>query len=179
MNGNFNQPYYKKAGAFSRQKWQNDRKRLEKSEIYQSEVGFTCRNCQMYVHSSAVLSGVNNRNHCPYCLWSKHVDLFKSGDRLAACKAPMQPIGLTLKQSAKKYNVQAGELMLIHQCTTCGGLSINRIAADDLVDVIFEVYRLSTHTNWQTYPAVLEKGIIPLRSEDAYLLKERLLGCVQ
>jgi hypothetical protein len=46
---------------------------------------------------------VRNRNHCPYCLWSRCLDLFRAGDRLSACKAPMQPVGLALKHTRKKY----------------------------------------------------------------------------
>ena len=55
---------------------------------------FRCQHCGAYVSASRVLSGVSNRNHCPYCLWSRHLDLFEAGDRLAACKAPMRPVGL-------------------------------------------------------------------------------------
>ncbi|MCE1255804.1 MAG: RNHCP domain-containing protein [Anaerolineae bacterium] len=159
------------------QHWNNP-EHYKKSEIYQSTIGFTCRTCGMYVVSNVDVSGVNNRNHCPYCLWSKHVDLFRSGDRLAACKAPMRPIGLTLKQSRKKYNPLAGELMIIHLCSLCGALSINRIAADDLTERIMDVYRDSTHINWQSYPTLLEKGITPLKENDIPLIKERLMGCV-
>jgi hypothetical protein len=84
------------------------------------------------VSSAHLLSGVNNRNHCSYCLWSCHLDLFAAGDRLSACKAPMKPIGLTMKKSRNKYQRERrGELMLIHECVECRTLSINRIAADD------------------------------------------------
>jgi hypothetical protein len=93
---------------------------------------FTCKNCGRYISARTAVSGVVNRNHCPYCLHSRHVDLFKAGDRLCACKSLMAPIGLTLKKSRDKYaHKQGGELMLIHRCTACGVLSINRIAADD------------------------------------------------
>lgn len=64
---------------------------------------FTCAHCGNFIPASIMAAGVNNRNHCPYCLWSRHLDLFQAGDRMAACKAPMQPIGLTLKRGRKKY----------------------------------------------------------------------------
>jgi hypothetical protein len=93
---------------------------------------FTCKHCGRYVSARTAISGVVNRNHCPYCLHSRHVDLFEAGDRLCACKAEMAPAGLTLKRSRDKYaQEQAGELMLVHRCTDCGALSINRVAADD------------------------------------------------
>ncbi|QRN82560.1 RNHCP domain-containing protein [Chloroflexota bacterium] len=93
---------------------------------------FTCKNCGRYVSARTAVSGVVNRNHCPYCLHSRHVDLFEAGDRLCACKGVMAPVGLTVKRSRDKYaRGLQGELMLVHRCQTCGGLSINRIAADD------------------------------------------------
>jgi len=93
--------------------------------------GFLCKHCLTYVCAATLLSGVQNRNHCPYCLWSRHLDLWAAGDRLAACKALMRPVGLTVKTTHKKYGTNQGELMLIHACTDCGRLSFNRIAADD------------------------------------------------
>lgn len=93
---------------------------------------FTCKHCGRFVSARTAVSGVVNRNHCPYCLHSRHVDLFEAGDRLCACKAEMAPVGLTLKRSRDKYaRGHSGELMIVHRCTDCGGLSINRIAADD------------------------------------------------
>jgi DNA-directed RNA polymerase subunit RPC12/RpoP len=101
---------------------------------------FKCHKCGNFVVQSPQLSGVRNRNHCPYCLWSRHVDLRQPGDRLAACKGKMRPIGLAFKKTRKKYESnQAGELMLIHECTECGKISINRIAADDLPDRLEKV----------------------------------------
>jgi len=93
---------------------------------------FTCKHCGHYVSARTEVSGVVNRNHCPYCLHSRHVDLFEPGDRLCACKGVMAPIGLTVKRSRDKYaSGLRGELMLVHRCTACGVFSINRIAADD------------------------------------------------
>jgi hypothetical protein len=102
---------------------------------------FKCLNCGRPVSAMPALSGVNNRNHCPYCLWSKHVDLRQAGDRLAVCKGPMPPIGLTAKRSGKKYPAATGgELMLVHRCKRCGALSLNRMAADDFVAGAWEVF---------------------------------------
>ena len=103
---------------------------------------FKCLHCGRPVSAMPALSGVNNRNHCPYCLWSKHVDLRYAGDRLAVCKGPMPPIGLTVKRSGKKYVTSAGgELMLVHRCERCGALSLNRMAADDFVAGAWEVFK--------------------------------------
>ena len=68
---------------------------------YRKEQIFKCENCGSIVSTEREAAGVNNRNHCPICLWSKHVDKFKAGDRKSACKAKMQPIGLTVKKIQK------------------------------------------------------------------------------
>ena len=105
---------------------------------------FKCQHCSAYVSTSRLLAGVANRNHCPYCLWSRHLDLFEAGDRLAACKAPMRPVGLTMKNSRNKYaRIGSSELMLVHLCTDCECISINRIAADDVPQAIMEVFEAS------------------------------------
>lgn len=105
---------------------------------------FKCAHCHVIVSSAHMLSGVNNRNHCPYCLWSCHLDLYVAGDRLSACKGQMRPVGLTMKMSRNKYRLDGrGELMLVHQCIECGALSINRVAADDDSSRILSVFRES------------------------------------
>jgi hypothetical protein len=106
--------------------------------------GFRCLHCGAFVSADAAFSGVQNRNHCPYCLWSRHLDWAAPGDRLSACKAGMPPIGLTLKQIRKKYGTaRSGELMVIHRCAECRRVSANRIAGDDLADALEAVFRSS------------------------------------
>ena len=103
-----------------------------RTNVQDINADFTCKNCGRFVTASSMISGVVHRNHCPYCLHSRHVDLFEAGDRLCACKSLMAPVGLTLKRTRDKYARQrGGELMLVHRCTHCGELVINRIAADD------------------------------------------------
>src|SRR6187549_2977857 len=105
---------------------------------------FKCGNCGALVSSMNMLSGVQNRNHCPYCLWSRHLDLYSAGDRLSACKAGMKPVGLTMKKSRNKYQLSPrGELMLVHACTDCESISINRIAADDDLEMILAAFQSS------------------------------------
>lgn len=149
---------------------QNNR-RVERTEWFQVLVGFTCRNCGAAVSSDVALSGVKNRNHCPFCLWSKHVDLFQSGDRLNACKASMRPIGLTFKQERNKYGSGLGELQVIHQCSGCGGFSINRIAADDDNDLLWALYEEGLRLN-----LVLDENIHPARRGDKAVVYQRLFG---
>ena len=82
--------------------------------------GFSCVRCRTPVPGQA--PGTNHRNHCPACLWSRHVD-DRIGDRRSPCAGPMEPIAMAAKDD--------GEWCIIHRCTQCGQLRTNRIAGDD------------------------------------------------
>ena len=138
---------------------------------------FTCAHCGYLVSAAHSLSGVNNRNHCPYCLWSCHLDLLAAGDRLSACKGPMKPIGLTMKKSRNKYRREArGELMLIHECADCGSLSINRIAADDDSESILTVFQDSLRQSHPKFRLCEEQGILMLGTEARQAVQVQLFG---
>jgi len=138
---------------------------------------FRCAHCRNIVSAAHLLSGVNNRNHCPYCLWSCHLDLFVAGDRLSACKGQMKPIGLTMKKSRNKYRLgQRGELMLIHECTECGMLSINRIAADDDPENILTIFQDSFLYGHPMRQQCEGQGISMLRAEANEMVYKQLYG---
>jgi RNHCP domain len=138
---------------------------------------FKCRYCHNVVSAAHVLSGVNHRNHCPYCLWSCHLDLFVAGDRLSACKGQMKPIGLTMKKSRNRYRLETPrELMLIHECTECASLSINRIAADDDSESILTVFHDSLRHNDQKFRMCEELGIIMLGADAIQTVQTQLYG---
>ncbi len=138
---------------------------------------FRCAHCRIIVSSAHLLSGVNNRNHCPYCLWSCHLDLFAAGDRLSACKAPMEPIGLTMKKSRNKYQREhLGELMLIHECVQCKSLSINRIAADDDSATVMAVFQDSSRLDPQVHALCQGYGIMILQAADSQIVYTQLYG---
>lgn len=144
---------------------------------YTNNKDFQCKHCHYLVTADSQYSGVINRNHCPYCLHSLHVDLYEAGDRLNACKAKMQPVGLTLKKLNKKYGKdQQGELMLVHQCTECGSLSINRIAADDDADALLAVFARSSNPAPGLLAECERDGIHLLNQEDAQVVRARLFG---
>lgn len=107
-----------------------------------SDVGknFNCINCGKDVATSGNI-GTKNRNHCPNCLWSKHVDEKKSGDRLSKCDGAMHPIGVTFKKegSDRWGKEKLGELMLVHICEKCGKVNLNRIASDDNPEEIMKI----------------------------------------
>ena len=138
---------------------------------------FRCAHCHVIVSSAHLISGVNNRNHCPYCLWSCHLDLYAAGDRLSACKAQMKPIGLTVKKSRNKYQRDPrGELMLIHECVECNALSINRIAADDNAGTVMAVFEESLIFGHQLHRKCQEYGILMLNAEDTESVYTQLYG---
>ncbi len=138
---------------------------------------FRCKHCHNYVSTDPLLSGVNNRNHCPYCLYSRHMDLYEAGDRLSACKGEMRPVGLALKRTNKKYGSRQGELMMIHQCVECGSVSINRIAADDDNETILAIFNGSLHLDPITGARISLSGIQALQATDLDLVRARLYGC--
>jgi hypothetical protein len=142
--------------------------------------GFTCAHCHTFVSAAAFLSGVQNRNHCPYCLWSRHLDLNVPGDRLAACKAKMKPVGLALKQVRKRYPAanlgSAGELMIVHLCLECGKVSLNRIAADDIAENVYEVYEHSLRVDSGQAELLSAGGVRLLAQADRPLVSARLFG---
>lgn len=84
---------------------------------------FKCENCGFEVKGSGYT------NHCPACLYSKHVDIFP-GDRLNECKGLMKPIGVDKKD---------GEYILIHKCIKCGVEKRNKVSKDDSFEEIIKL----------------------------------------
>lgn len=71
-------------------------------------------------------SGGRHRNHCPLCLYSRHVDGRTPGDRAGGCGGLMEPSGVFERP-------RNGEQVLVHRCRSCGFERHNRVAADDNV----------------------------------------------
>jgi hypothetical protein len=149
----------------------------KKSRVVYDTETFKCKQCGLFVSSNRELAGVNNRNHCPGCLWSRHMDLDLPGDRKSTCRSRMEPIGLTCKQVLKHYpQNSSGELMLIHNCTGCGKLSINRIAADDDAMEIYQIYLGSELLSSELKAQVLQTGITMLCAKDLITVQCQLFG---
>lgn len=87
----------------------------------EGDQAFKCGHCKQFIGAPA--SGGRQRNHCPNCLYSRHVDHTMPGDRRSTCGSLMKPIGLMTRRN--------GEQVLIHECLGCGKQDPNRIAADD------------------------------------------------
>jgi hypothetical protein len=86
---------------------------------------FDCGHCGIHVDP---LEDGSYRNHCPKCLWSKHVDDKGPGDRASACKSMMKPTGLD-------YRKKKG-WMIVHLCEACGKEIPNMTACDDDLSVL-------------------------------------------
>jgi hypothetical protein len=86
-----------------------------------SSGSFRCRSCGLDVSLDA--PGTAHRNHCPGCLWSRHLDADRPGDRESECGSVMEPIAVSVRGD--------GEWVLVHRCAGCGELRLNRTAADD------------------------------------------------
>lgn len=99
--------------------------------------GFSCECCGKKVEP--ILYGGSNRNHCPFCLYSKHVDAITPGDRAGDCCGLMEPVSV--------FSRRTGEHVLVHRCLSCRTLRYNRIAGDDDFEKIVE---LSTRPNPKT-----------------------------
>lgn len=84
---------------------------------------FTCEKCGFLVHGSGYT------NHCPKCLFSKHVDV-NPGDRQAACQGLMEPIGVETK---------GGKYVILHRCVSCGLEKRNKAAKYDNSDTIIKL----------------------------------------
>jgi hypothetical protein len=151
-------------------------RRTARRGLGRAEDGFSCAQCHAFVSAAPMLSGVPNRNHCPYCLWSRHVDLNEAGDRLSSCQSRMEPVALTVKATRKKYGPGHGELMLVHVCTGCGKLSINRIAADDAPEVLLAVFEGSFRPDAGLRARLEMDGIRLLGEADRELVRTQLFG---
>lgn len=81
---------------------------------------FKCGHCKTFV--GPPISGGRHRNHCPLCLFSKHVD-HAPGDRKNVCRSLMEPIGTAFRRK--------GEQVIVHRCLGCGDVRYCRAAADD------------------------------------------------
>ena len=84
---------------------------------------FTCEQCGQQV------IGNGYTNHCPNCLYSKHVDIYP-GDRGAVCGGMMKPVRIEMKGQ---------EWFLLQLCLTCGFERKNKVVSEDNRNALFKL----------------------------------------
>ena len=86
---------------------------------------FICEHCGQKVQ------GDGYTNHCPFCLYSKHVDVHP-GDRLETCGGLMKPIDVEMLSDG---------YIITHQCEKCGYIKKNKAAKVDNFEKMVEIIK--------------------------------------
>jgi len=95
-------------------------------KLFQKKVeDFICEKCGEKV------TGNGYTNHCPNCLWSKHVDI-NPGDRAASCGGMMKPVNVVLEKK---------EYVLTHHCEKCGFERRKKVEREDNFEAVAKLTR--------------------------------------
>ncbi len=86
---------------------------------------FTCEHCGQRI------TGDGFTNHCPACLWSKHVDIHP-GDRAEGCQGLMRPVAVSSLR---------GHYRILFRCERCGVERWNKADPQDDFDVLLRIAR--------------------------------------
>lgn len=100
---------------------------MERKNFIRQIEDFTCGHC------GAEVLGTGYTNHCPKCLWSKHVDNIP-GDRANSCNGLMEPIAV--EATTTPYE-------LTHRCILCGKTIRNKVADNDNKDELIKILQKS------------------------------------
>lgn len=84
---------------------------------------FVCARC------GRLVEGDGFTNHCPRCLWSRHVDVHP-GDRAARCEGLMEPVAVVVGPSGRD---------VVHRCTVCGVTRRNQLGEVDDEELVGEL----------------------------------------
>lgn len=98
-------------------------------QFQRTRENFVCEHC------GAEVIGNGYTNHCPECLYSKHVDICP-GDRAEECGGLMEPVDLELKD---------GKYIVVHRCQKCGFIRRNKICDDDNFEAVLALSRQKTN----------------------------------
>ena len=88
---------------------------MEQKRFQTRDEGFVCARCGAKVPPN----GVTSRDHCPVCLWSRHVDI-NPGDRANPCGGLLRPVGA--EPHARKG------FLIRYRCESCGAVLRNKAA---------------------------------------------------
>lgn len=91
--------------------------------------GFICKHCGKEV----LPLGYSSRDHCPYCLYSIHIDI-NPGDRQNKCLGMLKPIGIEKYKDTYK---------ILYKCEKCNKNHKNIIAKDDDMNEIINISKIN------------------------------------
>lgn len=97
---------------------------MQNTKKFQKRIeDFECEHCKTEV------TGNGYTNHCPMCLWSKHVDI-NPGDRAEKCNGMMRPMSVEKK---------GDDFIIIHKCEKCGFERKKIVEKDDNFDAVIGI----------------------------------------
>ena len=99
---------------------------MEQKRFTKNDAGFVCEHCKREVSPL----GYTSRDHCPYCLYSKHVDVLP-GDRANPCRGLLKPVQ-TLPDAKRGF-------IVLYRCESCGKAHRNAAARDDDSDLLIRL----------------------------------------
>jgi predicted RNA-binding Zn-ribbon protein involved in translation (DUF1610 family) len=91
---------------------------------------FICEHCGVEV------VGNGYTNHCPQCLWSKHVDI-DPGDRRADCGGAMEPVWIEIERN---------EHVITHACKKCAHKRRQRLSSGDNQQAVLDLAKQCART---------------------------------
>lgn len=98
---------------------------MDKKKFQRKIEDFICEHCGVEV------VGDGYTNHCPKCLWSKHVDI-NPGDRAETCGGLMEPVGAVMG---------GGQYDIVQVCTICGFERNNKFNEKDSFESLLLVQK--------------------------------------
>lgn len=96
---------------------------MEKKRFQKRKEDFVCGKCMTKVKGSGYT------NHCPECLWGKHVDI-NPGDRMEDCHGMMAPV---------RVETKGDQYILLHRCEKCGFERKNKVGKGDNFDTLSKI----------------------------------------
>jgi predicted RNA-binding Zn-ribbon protein involved in translation (DUF1610 family) len=99
---------------------------MKDKKFQRTKEDFVCENCGQEI------SGNGYTNHCPNCLYSKHVDI-NPGDRKCDCLGLMKPVELLNKSDV---------FYILHKCEKCGFERKNKAVKGDNFQKLVEISTL-------------------------------------
>ncbi len=96
---------------------------LQVKKFQKRSENFICAHCK------AQVEGQGYTDHCPQCLWSRHVDV-NPGDRQCHCRGLMAPVLAMVKKD---------NYIIFYTCQTCGFEHHVKAAPDDNFELILSL----------------------------------------